>query len=68
MHVERRKLSCCARTLMFIGVYWRSLVVFLAPLLLLPLIIVNSSSVCVTQLHLTTSRVCIFYERVFLCV
>lgn len=50
MRVERRKLSCCARTCMFIGVYWRSLVVFLTPLLLLPLIIVYNTPVClVTQ-------------------
>lgn len=45
VHLQRRKLSCIQRTLLFIQVYWRSLTVVLVPILLLPLIICYDSPV-----------------------
>lgn len=45
IHLQRRKLSAAQRTVMFITLYWRSLTVFLVPILLLPLIVFYDSPV-----------------------
>lgn len=45
MKVPLRKLSCGTRISKFISIYWRSLIVVLTPLLLLPIILENNTPV-----------------------
>jgi hypothetical protein len=41
----RRNPTGCARVLKFIGVYWRSLIVILAPILFLPVLSIENTPV-----------------------